>query len=691
VTSVVNEELGEIDMRRSGMRIFTTLDLRMQNLAQQIVTEQVARLQPQFNLSNAALVALKPGTAEILTMVGSADFNNPAIDGQVNVAVRMRQPGSAIKPVLYSLAMDDNLISPATIIWDVPVRYKLSDDEDYRPENYDETFHGPVTVRTALASSYNVPAVKLLDALGVERMLAGARTMGLQSLTRDTTWYGLSLTLGGGEVTLLDLTTAFHTIANGGRYVQPQAIHFTTGAPMGMDLNMNVGQGEQVIAPETAYLVTHILSDNAARTPEFGENSALRLSRPNVAKTGTTSDFRDNWTEGFTRYLVAGVWAGNSDGRPMRNVTGVTGAAPIWNAFMEGVLADPALLATLGASDDPAAWEFPPVGDVVAQPIVCPQGVSCGESEIFARRWLDRMGQLGPMGDSVIAAPMRAVYVDRGNGQRAVGACSDESGDTRQLMRMPFGLTRTLSGAAPELIAQTGSSGPSLTPPVPVVETQAQFNTLGAALEIPSDEELLKRIREEQAQALQWGGRNGSALYLGPCSDAERIAQFMYGNSVRRVAVAGAGDQLAVEAQEAEPDEEQDSEPEFTANTGGGGVLAAQAPVGGAGSSSYSVLGVAHDGNCGGNMVIGQVYNAAGQAVPGVAVSYSDDLGNFSQSATSSAAQGYGSFSFQVMAPGQPHNIYISVAGGTGTATVPHLQGNAGDRGCHYVIWRGAD
>jgi penicillin-binding protein 1C len=668
VTTLVNQRLDGYDVRRSGMRVFTTLDLRMQEIAQRVVSEQVTALQPRYDLSNAALVALRPGTAEILAMVGSADFANPSIAGQVNVNVRQRQPGSAIKPVLYAIALDDGLISPATLMWDVPVRYKLTGAEEYSPRNYDETFHGPVTARMALANSYNIPAVKLLEAVGIDRMLEGARAMGLTSLNRDTTWYGLSLTLGGGEVTPLDLTTAFHTLANQGAYVPPQAILFSMGAPEGRNMNMSRVKPVQVIEPASAYLVTSMLSDNDARAAEFGPNSMLKLSRPNAAKTGTTSDFRDNWTQGYTRYLVAGVWAGNSDGRPMRNVSGVTGAAPIWNAFMEAVLADPEMLELLAAPEDAAAWEFPVPEGVTEVATVCPNGIQCKETEIFADRWIEQMGSLGPLGDSVITATMRTVYVDRGSGQQAIGACSAADGTRRELVRMPFGLTRTLPVVDPELVAQTDAP-------------LSQVNTLGAALDLDIDADQLERIRREQREALTWGSRNGTSLYLGPCDQADAAARFMYGNAVRSVAVSGYTDSVTAEP---EAEQERRAEADFVATS-------AAPPPPAAGSTAYSVLGVAHDANCGGNYVLGQVVNASGQAVAGVAVTYSDQFGNVVNGSTSGAAQGYGSFRFPVLAPDLPHTIYISVAGATSTASVPHLQGGATDQGCHYVVWRGAD
>ena len=249
---------------------------------------------PAHDLSNAALVALQPGTNGIVAMVGSADFNNAAIAGQVNVTISRRQPGSAIKPVLYATAISDTLISPATVLWDIPVTYTVGAGMTYAPVNYDGKFHGPVTARTALANSLNIPAVKLLDGVTVERMLEGARGMGIQSLSRDRNWYGLSLTLGGGEVTLLELTGAFATLANGGQYVAPTpvlAIRDSLGKPVDLP-GLTSSQPRQAVSPAAAFLVTDILSDNAARTPMFGPNSVLKLSKPAAAKTGTTTDYR---------------------------------------------------------------------------------------------------------------------------------------------------------------------------------------------------------------------------------------------------------------------------------------------------------------------------------------------------------------------------------------------------------------
>lgn len=667
VVQRLGEQMDGIDVRRSGLRIYTTLDLRMHNLAQEIVREQVELLQPRYDLSNAALVVLKPGTAEILAMVGSADFNNVAIAGQVNVVTRQRQPGSAIKPMLYALALDDHMVSPATVIWDLEAEYRISATDTYRPRNYDETFHGPVTVRGALANSYNIPAVKVLDGMGVGRMLEGSRQMGIHSLNRDVNWYGLSLTLGGGEVTLLDLTSAFHTLANAGGYVSPEAVMFTQGAIDGNNIRLGPPEPRPVISPEAAFLTTHIMQDNEARTPAFGANSALRISQPAAAKTGTTNDWRDNWTVGYTRYLVAGVWAGNSDGRPMRNISGVTGAAPIWQAFMEAVTADPVLTARLGIPADPEAWEFQPPAGVVELPIECPAQVRCPETEYFAQSWVEMMGELGPQGDSALRVPVRTVFVNRGRGDQPVGACwTSEEGTVRTLHRMPMGLGGNLPNAAPfdALVALDSLATPGR-----------------------GDESPAQRIRQEQQRVLNWSARNGAPLNLGPCDDIDLVVRAIFGaNAVARIG----GYVEAVAEVEATP------APEPTAAPVAQQQQPAAAPPPAAASSRFDVMGVAHDNSCGGVFVLGLVGNAAGGLVPGIRVVMTDSLGNRLETVTSGDPANYGSFRLPVQQSEQAHDIYISLydangAGVGGPAHVQHRQGGASDLPCHHVIWRGID
>ncbi len=331
---------------RSGFVVYTTLDPDLQDKAQQIVTDQVANLAAN-NASDGALVAIKPSTGEILTMVGSADFNNEAIHGQVNMATtQTRQPGSSIKPFTYLAAFEKGW-TPSTLIWDVPSGFPPSGKPDdtrdpYEPVNYDHKFHGPVTVRTALSNSFNIPAVKTLQFVGIyddpatpekEGMIAMAQRLGITSLTRDD--YGLALTLGGGEASLLEMTGAYAVIANNGKRIPPVAILKITDHTGKVVYEYQPPAGEQVIRPEHAYLMTSILSDTVARQPMFGTHPVINLSFPAAAKTGTTNDFRDNWTMGYTPDLAVGVWVGNADYTPMQNTTGLTGAAPIWAAFME--------------------------------------------------------------------------------------------------------------------------------------------------------------------------------------------------------------------------------------------------------------------------------------------------------------------------------------------------------------------
>ena len=330
---------------RSGFIVYTTLDPTLQDQAQALVTDQIAQLADK-NAHDGALVSIKPSTGEILAMVGSPDFNNEAISGQINMANSpTRQPGSSIKPINYVAAFEKGW-TPATLIWDVPSEFPPSGDpndtrEPYRPVNYDGKFHGPVTVRTALSNSFNIPAVKTLNFVGVyddpttpqkDGMVGMAERLGITSLTRPD--YGLSLTLGGGDVSLLELTSAYSVFANYGKRIPPVAILKIVDFQGNVIYQYQPPQGEQVIRAEHAFLISSIISDNDARSWMFGRNSVLNLPFQVAAKTGTTNDFRDNWTLGYTPDLVTGVWVGNADYTPMVNTTGLTGAAPIWSAFM---------------------------------------------------------------------------------------------------------------------------------------------------------------------------------------------------------------------------------------------------------------------------------------------------------------------------------------------------------------------
>ena len=318
-------------LHRGGLRVETTLDLRLQRMATQVLRAHLEKLQDK-NVNNGAVVILDPHTGEILAMVGSPDYNDAAHGGQINMAVVPRQPGSSIKPLTYLVAFEKGW-TPATLIWDVPTRFPDGPGRFYEPVNYDRRFHGPVTVRYALGNSYNVPAVKALAFVGLPAFLQRARDLGITTLTRDD--YGLSLTLGGGEVPLLEMAGLYAAFANEGRRVPPVPVRRITDAFGNVLYAYTPPPGQPVMRPEHAYLITSILSDNEARRAAFGPNSPLRLSRPAAAKTGTTNDFRDNWTLGYTPDLVVGVWVGNADNTPMKGVTGITGAAPVWHDVME--------------------------------------------------------------------------------------------------------------------------------------------------------------------------------------------------------------------------------------------------------------------------------------------------------------------------------------------------------------------
>jgi 1A family penicillin-binding protein len=337
---------------RGGLNIYTTLDMRYYELAEQIARQHVAEVRDEFNLHNAALVALNPNTGEVLAMLGSIDYEDESIDGAFNVTLSPQQPGSTMKPLTYAAALEAGW-DPADVLWDVPVVYE-SGVGPYEPENYDGRFHGPVRLRDALANSYNIPAVALLHEVGVPALLEMAQRAGIESLGTDAAQYGLSLTLGGGEVTPFEMAQAFSMFANGGRRIEPQLIARVEDLQGNVLYEAPTTPGEQVLDPRIAFVISDILSDNAARTPAIGADSPLLLDFPAAAKTGTTNDYRDNWTIGYTPHLVVAVWAGNTDNTPMAEGTsGLTGAAPIWHDYMMAVYNQPELAEVLAGDGLP--------------------------------------------------------------------------------------------------------------------------------------------------------------------------------------------------------------------------------------------------------------------------------------------------------------------------------------------------
>jgi len=373
-------------VRRGGLRVYTTLDYDLQQQAECVARAHVRRLSGEDeqtvleqalsegceaaqylpplrsydvgkdrNVSNAAVVSIRPGTGEILAMVGSLDYWDESIDGRFNAALGLRQPGSSFKPFTYITLLSQGY-NAAHLFWDVRTAFEQQGRPPYVPENYDREYHGPQRLRLALARSYNIPAVAALQLAGVDNVIRTAHHMGINGLDRGLEFYGLSLTLGGGEVQLLDMAYAFSVLANYGvmagqpippeqlrtgyRQVDPVAILRVEDRDGNILYEYTDPQRVEVLSPQLAYLTVDILSDRQARWAAFGHPNALELAndRPAAAKTGTTNDWRDAWTIGFTPQLVTGVWVGNSDNSEMDDVPGSKGAAPIWHAVMEYAL-----------------------------------------------------------------------------------------------------------------------------------------------------------------------------------------------------------------------------------------------------------------------------------------------------------------------------------------------------------------
>lgn len=344
VRDVLNEMYGEEVVEGGGLKVTTTLDLELQNNAQQVVKEEITSL-VDVNITNGAALAMDPETGEILVMVGSADYFDNELGGQFNVAVDgLRQPGSSIKPITY-LALLQKGYTPASMIVDAPTVFTTGDEttlKPYEPKNYDGQFHGPVSVRNALGSSLNIPAVKALALVGVDSFMSLAYNMGFSTLepTKENMQrVGLSATLGGADVHLIDTVTAYSAFANGGLKVTPVAILKVEDKDGRVLYEHKPVQGQRVISEGEAFLINHMLSDNNARLMAFGANSLLNTGRDIAVKTGTTNDQKDNWTIGWSQDIIVGTWVGNNDATPMKRVaSGITGASPIWREIIMDAL-----------------------------------------------------------------------------------------------------------------------------------------------------------------------------------------------------------------------------------------------------------------------------------------------------------------------------------------------------------------
>ncbi len=357
VKKILEDKYGKEIVEKGGLKVYTTLDLDIQQEAEKILKEELKKIK-NLDVGNGGILVTRPPTGEILAMVGSVDyFATPS--GAFNVTTALRQPGSVIKPLNYAIGIDRRLVTAATIFNDVPTCFIANGQpESYCPVNYDGKFHGPQTLRFALGNSYNIPAVKMLALNGVKEFIASASAFGITSF-KDPKKYGLSLTLGGGEVPMTELAQAFSAFANHGKVKKLTEIlkiedkfgkiiyefkdnNFVKDIkkPLRSPNSLSI-VGQQVISPETAFIISHILLDNHARSAMFGENSYLNIPGKAVSvKTGTTDDKRDNWTIGYTPNFLTVVWVGNNDNKPMNPLltSGVTGAAPIWNKVMIYIL-----------------------------------------------------------------------------------------------------------------------------------------------------------------------------------------------------------------------------------------------------------------------------------------------------------------------------------------------------------------
>ena len=345
VRDLLSEKYGEKFVEQGGLKVKTSLDLDLQDKAQAIVAQEIDKLS-QYKVGNGAAVVMDPKTGQILAMVGSKDYFAKDYDGQVNVSLSLRQPGSALKPFTYATGLKAGYTA-ANVLMDVQTEFPGGAGQPpYKPVNYDGKYRGPTQIRFALGNSINIPAVKMTALVGVKNMLRTAYDAGVKSLEptdENLKRFGLAITLGGGEVKLLELTNGYATIANKGEYVEPQAILKVEDRDGKVLEEVKDTKPKRVISEDIAFVISHILSDNNARSLVFGPNSLLNVSGKTVAvKTGTTDDKRDNWAVGFTYSAVVGVWVGNNDNSPMNPeiASGVTGATPIWNKIIKEVLLD---------------------------------------------------------------------------------------------------------------------------------------------------------------------------------------------------------------------------------------------------------------------------------------------------------------------------------------------------------------
>ena len=421
VRRLLEEQYGP-QFATEGISVYTTIDLDLQRTAQQTASNRIAEIKER-NIHNASVVVMQPNTGQILAMVGSVDYNRTektttpdyegnVLDGQVNVATSLRQPGSALKPFTYLSAMERGM-TPATILWDVKHTYPLLGSDRYEPNNYNGKFNGPLRMRQALANSLNLPAIEALKYAGITHTLGLLERIGITSLQRGEGFYGLALTLGGGEVTPLELTTAYNTLASGGKYYPPQAILRIEDTKGETVYEFTPEQKTANVNPELVSIITDMMSDDNARQAIWGLNSRLKLSRPAAVKTGTSNDWRDAWAIGFTPYVTIGVWTGNNNNEPTQKVESLTGGGIIWGTLMESIFADERLNRLLSEPYDgrlPISFERAPgVQELPICPL--PGAFNNRTSELFTRS-MQPSTMAPPASDTLVNDPTALAPVD---------------------------------------------------------------------------------------------------------------------------------------------------------------------------------------------------------------------------------------------------------------------------------------
>ena len=430
---------------RDGLTIETTLDAGLQTEVERLMRLRLAALNDR-NVTDGALVAIEPATGRIIAMVGSTTDGDPAHGGDINMALSPRQPGSALKPLLYAAAFEHGF-TPATALLDVASTFPTAEGP-YAPLDFDRSFRGMVSLRVALGSSLNVPAVRTLDAVGVDALLEVARRFGLSTLT-DAERYGLALALGGGEVRLIDLTNAYAALGAGGTFRAAFAVVRVRDGAGRVLYERAPSNAVTVLSTEHAYLLADILSDADARIPGFGEVTPFELPFPAAAKSGTSTGFRDNWTLGFTPEIAIGVWVGNADGSPMSDVSGVAGAGPIWHDAM-----------TAAALARPMSWFARPPG-IIEATVCAPTGLLPGPDcpspvrELFVAGTepveRERYYSRGADGGIAVDPPTEARAWARDAGLNLTGAPAADAGDP---IRIVTPATGSVYWLAPELGAQ---------------------------------------------------------------------------------------------------------------------------------------------------------------------------------------------------------------------------------------------